>query len=96
MKNCSCACSHSSSTTEKKEAKEVPEHQPHISYTVLDDQKVTQIVAKINLRDDPPTDWSTILYFIIGTIGFYLMSGPITYLFSMEIWPSTDTGSQDF
>lgn len=97
MKNCSGACSHSSSsTTDSKESKEVPQQQ--INYTVLDNQRVTQVVAKINLRDDPdpPTDWNTILYFILGTIGFYLLSGPITYLFSMEIWPNTDTGSADF
>jgi hypothetical protein len=56
-------------------------------------------VAKINLRDDPPdppADWNTILYFILGTIGFYLLSGPITYFFSMEFWPNTDTESEDF
>jgi hypothetical protein len=63
--------------------------------TVLDTQKVTQISRTINLKDDP-TDWSTVLYFILGTIGFYLLSGPITYLFAMDIWPSTDTGSEDF
>lgn len=51
------------------------------------------------MRDDPPdppADWNTILYFILGTIGFYLLSGPITYFFSMEFWPNTDTESEDF
>jgi hypothetical protein len=58
-----------------------------------------KILVKINLRDDPldpPSDWNTILYFILGTIGFYLLCGPITYIFSMEFWPNTDTESQDF
>jgi hypothetical protein len=47
------------------------------------------------LRDDP-IDWNTIAYFVLGTIGFYLLSGPITYLFAMDIWPNTDTASADF
>ncbi len=67
--------------------------QQPINYTVIDNQRVSQIVARINLRDDPPTDWSTILYFILGTIGFYLLSGPITYFFASESWPNVDTGS---
>ena len=91
MRKCNNNCACAQSTVEPKKDQE--QQQPNV--TVIDSQTSISISNKINLRDDP-TDWNAIIYFILGTIGFYLVSGPVTYLFAMDIWPNTDTASADF
>ena len=44
------------------------------------------------MRDDP-IDWMLVLYFIVGTIVYYVLCGPVVYLFnqSSAYLPQYDT-----
>ena len=91
QKPCSCAHNNVVVQAEKKAVDVEAPPQPMI----IDSAKVAEIAKSIRLRDDP-IDWNLVLYFILGTIGFYALSGPITYLFAMDLFPNTDTGSDYF
>lgn len=52
----------------------------------------------MRVRDDPINPW-LVLYFLLGTIIFYLASGPLAYFFASstsEYLPNYNTGSSTF
>lgn len=88
MYQCSASCGHKH---EKPSQEKKVEPQP-IQHQIIDGARSAEMAKTINLKDDP-IDWNLLLYFLLGTVVYYVACGPFTYLFSQEIFPSTDTGT---
>jgi hypothetical protein len=73
----------------------VEPQQPQLTHHLIDGARAAELAKTIKLRDDP-IDWNFVLYFVLGTVTFYALSGPFAYFFSLDLFPSTDTESSQF